>query len=85
MSPTLTPIISQIDAMVDGVPGWTPADQLHALFSLAYSSDVEGDIQRVEQIFGNLIGNGLKFNQSENPRIAIGVSAQGGARVRRRV
>jgi light-regulated signal transduction histidine kinase (bacteriophytochrome) len=34
---------------------------------------VLGDRTRVEQIFGNLIANGLKFNRSEHPTIDIGV------------
>jgi PAS domain S-box-containing protein len=34
---------------------------------------VAGDASRVEQIFGNLIANGLKFNASERPRITVGV------------
>jgi light-regulated signal transduction histidine kinase (bacteriophytochrome) len=37
--------------------------------------DVLGDLPRVEQIFGNLIANGLKFNRSEAPTISIGVQA----------
>jgi PAS domain S-box-containing protein len=36
--------------------------------------DIGGDVTRVEQIFGNLIGNGLKFNQGSRPTIEIGVS-----------
>jgi signal transduction histidine kinase len=34
---------------------------------------VLGDHGRVEQIFGNLIANGLKFNQSGAPIVSIGV------------
>jgi PAS domain S-box-containing protein len=34
---------------------------------------VLGDRSRVEQIFGNLIANGIKFNRSEHPRIEVGV------------
>ena len=40
----LTPIVNEIEAMVREVPGWSPQDQLAALFSLAYSSEVDGDI-----------------------------------------
>jgi predicted O-methyltransferase YrrM len=40
----LTPAASQIEDMVRDVPGWSPHDQLVALFSLAHFSDVEGDI-----------------------------------------
>jgi light-regulated signal transduction histidine kinase (bacteriophytochrome) len=39
---------------------------------------VRADAARVEQIFGNLIANGIKFNRSEHPSIEIGVRAQGG-------
>lgn len=41
---TLTPVVNQIEAMVRDVPGWSPHDQLAALFNLAYSSVVDGDI-----------------------------------------
>jgi len=37
-------------------------------------SPVLADDSRVEQIFGNLIANSLKFNQSEQPQITIGRS-----------
>ncbi len=35
--------------------------------------DVLADTVRVEQIFGNLIANGLKFNESDKPVLRIGV------------
>lgn len=44
MSPTQIPIVNQLEEMVRDVHGWSPQDQLNALFSLAYSSDVDGDI-----------------------------------------
>jgi two-component system sensor histidine kinase/response regulator len=34
---------------------------------------VLGDLARLEQIFGNLIGNGLKFNNSGAPVVTVGV------------
>lgn len=34
---------------------------------------VLADALRVEQIFGNLISNGIKFNQSAEPQITVGV------------
>jgi signal transduction histidine kinase len=34
---------------------------------------VLGDLSRVEQIFGNLIANGTKFNRSERPVVTVGV------------
>ncbi|HLG55912.1 MAG TPA: class I SAM-dependent methyltransferase [Vicinamibacterales bacterium] len=40
----VTPAVGQIERMVQDVPGWSPLDQLAALFYLAYGSDVEGDI-----------------------------------------
>jgi hypothetical protein len=40
----MTPVVTRIEQMVHGVPGWSPQDQLVALFNLAYTSDVEGDI-----------------------------------------
>jgi light-regulated signal transduction histidine kinase (bacteriophytochrome) len=36
--------------------------------------DVMADLTRVEQIFGNLIGNGLKFNRNNYPQVRIGVT-----------
>ena len=41
---TTTPVATQIEEMVRDVPGWSPQDQLVALFNLAYLSDVDGDI-----------------------------------------
>lgn len=38
---------------------------------------VNGDAPRVEQIFGNLIANALKFSASEAPRITVGVRTVG--------
>lgn len=38
------PITSIIEKLVDQVPGWSPLDQLFALFNLVYLSDVDGDI-----------------------------------------
>jgi predicted O-methyltransferase YrrM len=40
-----TPVINQIENLVTDVPGWTPIDQLFALFTLAYSTaHLPGDI-----------------------------------------
>lgn len=38
--------------------------------------DVKGDPQRITQLLANLIGNGLKYNQSPEPRIVIGQADQ---------
>jgi predicted O-methyltransferase YrrM len=38
-----SPILAEIEARVENVPGWTPIDQLFALFLLAYTTDAEGD------------------------------------------
>jgi len=39
-----TPIATRIEELVRDVPGWSPPDQLVALFTLAYLSDAKGDI-----------------------------------------
>lgn len=48
-SSTVTvPMMGQIESLVKDVPGWTPCDQLFALFSLVYAStDLPGDIIEV--------------------------------------
>lgn len=38
------PIIDQIEQLVAGVPGWSPLDQLFALFSLVHLTEADGDI-----------------------------------------
>lgn len=43
-APGIVPIIPRLEEMVRDVPGWSPIDQLVALFTLAYSSNVAGDI-----------------------------------------
>lgn len=35
--------------------------------------DIAGDVYHAEQIFGNLVGNALKFNRSGEPLVRIGV------------
>jgi predicted O-methyltransferase YrrM len=44
MTAALVPAVKQLEDMVRDIPGWTPPDQLNALFSLAYAADVDGDI-----------------------------------------
>lgn len=44
---TRSSIISRIEEMVKGVPGWTPIDQLYTLFNLVYTSNLHGDIIEV--------------------------------------
>lgn len=41
---TSVPIAAQIEELVRDVPGWSPHDQLMALFQLAYTSVLDGDI-----------------------------------------
>lgn len=43
--------------------------------------DVAADPARVEQVFANLIGNALKFNESEQPFVRVGVRGVGGGMV----
>jgi predicted O-methyltransferase YrrM len=43
-----TPILSQIESLVKDVPGWTPVEQLHTLFNIAFlTSELDGDIVEV--------------------------------------
>lgn len=45
---TTTPLITRLEAMVDGVPGWSPIDQLYSLFLLGYlSGGIEGDLVEI--------------------------------------
>jgi predicted O-methyltransferase YrrM len=44
MNTSTNPIFGQIERLVEGVPGWSPNDQLFSLFLLAYTSEAEGDI-----------------------------------------
>lgn len=39
-----TPIVKQIEDLVATTPGWSPPDQLFALFNLAFLTEVDGDI-----------------------------------------
>lgn len=42
------PIIDQISELVDGIPGWTPIDELYTLYLLAMSfAKDEGDILEI--------------------------------------
>ena len=44
---TTVPVAARLEAMVHDVSGWSPLDQLMALFTLAISSAVDGDIIEV--------------------------------------
>ena len=39
---------------------------------------IAADLPRIEQIFGNLIGNALKFNVNPRPRVEVGLQEAGG-------
>jgi hypothetical protein len=42
------PMMSQIEALVKDVPGWTPIDQLYTLFTIAFlTADLDGDIVEI--------------------------------------
>ncbi len=38
--------------------------------------NIEGEVTRLEQVFQNLISNGLKFNRAPRPRIEVGLQSQ---------
>jgi hypothetical protein len=43
-----TPVILQIEELVKDIPGWTPIDELYALFNLIYSiAELDGDLVEV--------------------------------------
>lgn len=44
MTGKMDPISSKIEKIVENVPGWSPLDQLFALFDLVYLTETEGDI-----------------------------------------
>lgn len=54
--------------------GWCGGEKETEVCVQGALPDVLADVPRVEQIFGNLISNGLKFNQSERPRVCIGLA-----------
>lgn len=48
-----TPLVSEIETLVDGVHGWSPVDQLFTLSTLAYAtSHLPGDVVEVGSWFG---------------------------------
>lgn len=45
---TIAPAIDQIQEIIEKIPGWTPVDQLHTLFSLVLAtSDLKGDVLEI--------------------------------------
>lgn len=44
MAAAVTPAVPRIDEMVRDIPGWSPLDQLVALFHLAHAAGPDGDI-----------------------------------------
>ncbi len=70
--PAPTDVGRIVSAVVEGMRA-TLAER-HA--SVEVADDIPrvlADPTRIEQIFGNLIGNGIKFNQSDAPRVTVGV------------
>jgi predicted O-methyltransferase YrrM len=50
---SVTPLVTEIEALVDGVHGWSPIDQLFTLSTLAYTTaHLPGDIVEVGSWFG---------------------------------
>jgi PAS domain S-box-containing protein len=61
-----------VAAVIDGVRA--SRDEKSAMVDVVDDlPDVSGDPVRLEQIFGNLISNALKFNDSDDARVTIGV------------
>lgn len=53
MDGTMTPLISDIESLVEGVHGWSPIDQLFTLSMLAYTtSHLPGDLVEAGSWFG---------------------------------
>jgi predicted O-methyltransferase YrrM len=47
-APSSSPLVSDIEALVEGVPGWSPVDELFALALLVYgTAHLQGDIVEV--------------------------------------
>jgi predicted O-methyltransferase YrrM len=71
MSNITVPIISQIEALVKDVPGWTPIDQLYTLFNIAFvTASVEGDIVEIGSWCGrSTVVLGLAARLAGNSRI----------------
>jgi hypothetical protein len=45
MPDTFPSVVGRIESIVESIPGWTPADELFALFNLAYASaEMGGDV-----------------------------------------
>lgn len=65
------PMIAQIEDLVSDVPGWTPIDQLFALFTLAYSAaHLPGDIIELGSWCGrSAIVLGLAAKLTGNSRV----------------
>ncbi len=70
--PAPTDVRRIVSAVVEGMRA--TLNERHA--SVEVADDIPrvlADSTRIEQIFGNLISNGIKFNQSDAPRVTIGV------------
>lgn len=49
----VTPLVSELEALVDGVPGWSPLDQLYTLSLLVHATaHLPGDVVEVGSWFG---------------------------------
>lgn len=50
---TQQPLLAEVEALVDGVPGWSPTDELYTLSMLAHATaHLSGDIVEVGSWFG---------------------------------
>ena len=45
----VTPLVTEIETLVEGVPGWSPIDELFTLSTLVYATaHLPGDVVEVE-------------------------------------
>ena len=65
------PIVTQIEAAVKDIPGWSPIDQLFSLFTLAFSSaHLSGDILEVGSWCGrSAVALGMAARLTGNTRV----------------
>lgn len=65
IEPRTIPVSEQLEKLVADVPGWSPSDQLFALFNLVHFTEAEGDILELGSWCGrsaSVLGLAAKMN-----------------------